>query len=127
MIDEPPPLPGELGREAFGTASGLAVVVGALSVLVPDFDLLTATLVALALAGWASAHRRAAHSRRRSGRAPAGYALAFGMLAAVAVVFAHPPSELGPWRALVLGLGVVPLWSVERRWSHASRARELRR
>jgi len=115
MIGEELPSPGEFGREAFGTASGLAVVVGALSVVVPGFGVLTATLVALALVGWASVHRRGARSLRRSGPASAAYVVAFVVLGATTAAYLDPPPALLPWRALLLGLGIVPLWSIERR------------
>jgi len=113
---------GNLGFEAFGTACGLAVVAGALSVVVPTFDVLTATLVALALAGWASLHRR---EGRRPGR-PTGpvavYTASFAVLATAVAVFFEAPGPWAPWRALVLGLGVVPLWAVERRGPWARRS-----
>jgi hypothetical protein len=105
---------GPLGFEAFGTACGLAVVAGALSVVVPEFSVLTATLVALALAGWASLRRRGppvlGWVRARFGP----YALSFGALAAAAGLYVDPSGPIGLWRSLVLGLGVVPLWVVER-------------
>ena len=106
---------GAIGREAFGTACGLAVVAGGLSVVLPTFGLLTVTLVALALAGWASVHRRVAGVRRPVGSGLATYGLPFAVLAGVAIVFFDPPGPLAPWRALLLGLGTVPLWTVERR------------
>jgi len=103
-----------LGFEAFGTACGLAVVSGALSLLAPMFDGLTLTLVALALAGWASLHRRAGQGTGRFRRSVGAYAVPFTLLAAVVVVFEAAPAPLGPTRALLLGLGVVPLWVIER-------------
>ena len=106
---------GEIGREAFGTACGLAVVAGGLSVVAPMFDLLTVTLVALALAGWSSAHRRGAGVRRPLAACLGTYGLPFCVLAGVTLVFFDPPGPVAPWRALLLGLGVVPLWTVERR------------
>jgi len=119
---------GELGFEAFGTACGLAVVTGALSLVAPRFAVLTATLVALALAGWTSRRRRAGseHGERRLTGRVDGPALA--ALAAAAGIFAYPPTGFAPWRALVLGLAVVPLWWVERHRPspHHSPGRERR-
>lgn len=126
MIDDPP-IPGERGREAFGTAAGLAVVVGGLSVVLPGFDVLTATLVALAVAGWASVHRRGARPLGGTRTPPVAYALAFAVLGMAAVAFVDPPPALAPWRALLLGLGVVPLWSIERRGPPRPGARGARR
>jgi len=105
---------GELGLDAFGTACGLAVVAGALSVIAPTFDVLTATLVALALAGWASVHRRGAGRSRSLTGSFGVYAVPFALLGAAAVVFLDPPAPLGSWRAFPLGLGVMPLWAAER-------------
>jgi hypothetical protein len=105
----------DLGREAFGTASGLAIVVGALAVVSPPFGTLTATLVVLALAGWASAHRRAYGGLASVARSPGTFGAAFAALAAASIVFAAAPTAFVPWRALLLGLAVVPLWGAERR------------
>ena len=109
----------DLGFETFGTASGLAVVAGALSVVAPTFDVLTETLVALALAGWASLHRRAGRPFRLTRTAPGPYVVAFALLAVAGVVFLDAAGSIAAWRALVLGLGLVPLWLVERRGSPA--------
>lgn len=106
------PLATDHGREAFGTACGLAVVSGALSVVVPLFDVLTATLVALAVAGWAAVHRRGSSSL---GGSVWTYAGALSVLGASAAVFVDAPPPTAPWRAFLLGLAVVPLWAVEQR------------
>jgi len=119
-------LAGELGFDTFGTACGLAVVVGALSVIAPTFDALTATLVALALAGWASLHRRGAVPLPSWPGSSVVYGVSFGLLGAAAVVFLDPPAPFVPWRSLVLGLGVLPLWSAERSRS-CLRVRQERR
>jgi hypothetical protein len=110
--DRPPA--GELGFEAFGTSCGLAVVAGALSALAPAFAALTATLVALALAGWASIHRRASWPRQPLDAALATYVAPFAVLGVAGAVFVDPPAAFAPWRALLLALGLVPLWVVER-------------
>ncbi len=98
-----------LGFEAFGTASGLAIVSGALALLVPGLAMLTAALAGLAVAGWASigARRRAADRLRSSP--------ALLVLGLAAVGFLDPPVPLVRARALLLALGLVPLWLGERR------------
>jgi hypothetical protein len=104
---------GRLGFEAFGTASGLAVVVGALSAVDPDLTILTATLAALAIAGWGAARGAAPGGRPplRSSRAVAGLvALGLG-----GTLFLAPPPLLVRWRGLALGLGVVAFW-LSARW-----------
>ncbi len=103
------------GREAFGTACGLAIVVGAVAVVDPALDALAATLVVLGVAGWASSHRRAFGGLSAVGRAPRAFGVAFVALALGAIAFAIPPSTLAPWRALLLGVATVPLWGLERR------------
>jgi hypothetical protein len=105
--------PSRLGFETFGTAVGLGVVVGALSLVAGQLCVLSGTLAALAIAGWASL-------RYREGR-PGGWVgsgtrwAALTAVAAGAVVYLDPPPPLAPLRALLLGLGLVPLWVVERR------------
>jgi hypothetical protein len=101
----------DLGFDAFGTACGLAVVTGALALLSPRLDALTAALAALAVAGWASLHRR--RPGPRSPR-PGRYAAPLVLLGASAFVYLDPPPALSIGRALVLGLGLVPLWAAER-------------
>ena len=73
-----------LGFETFGTAIGLAVVAGALSLLTPALSVLTGTLAALAIA------------------------------AAGAAAYLDPLGPLGPFRGLILGVSLVPLWVAER-------------
>jgi hypothetical protein len=103
------------GSEAFGTACGLAVIAGALSVLAPGLDLLVAAMVALGCAGWASLHRRAGCRTGFGRRGPLALLLALGCLGGGAAVFLDAPAPLRPWRALALGLALVPLWAIERR------------
>lgn len=105
---------GELGFDAFGSACGLAVISGGLSLVVPMFVPLTATLAALAVAGWASIHRS---GRMRVGRSlvlAVTYGAPFVALSVGAVVFLDPPGSLGAYRGLLLGVALVPLWAAER-------------
>jgi len=103
-----------LGFEAFGTACGLAIVAGALSALAPALSMLTAALAALAVAGWASLRRSSGPVKAAPTRLARVYLVPFGALAAAGVLFLDPVAPVGPWRALVLGLGLLPLWSTER-------------
>lgn len=111
---------GALGFEAFGTACGLAVVAGALAVVTPMLDGLTVTLVALALAGWASLHRREGRISGRFLTARPTHLAAFAVLATAVGLFFDPPPTVAPWKALLLGLALVPLWASER-WPLSAR------
>ena len=98
--------------EAFSSAVALAVMCGALSTALPLFIAPTATLAALALAGWASmSHRRGTLVRTRVGEPSM---IAFGLLAAATTGFLVPPSPLVPFRALILSCGLLPLFITER-------------
>ncbi len=98
--------------EAFGAAVGSAVVCGALSVLVPILVAPTATLAALALAGWLSlARRRGSLSRGNFGPGPA---VALCILGGASVGFLASPPFLLPYRGLLLAGGLVPLFAVGR-------------
>ncbi len=98
--------------DAFRTAATFAVLVGALSVLAPFLTALAGVLVALTLACWASDRRRRSSGGTGDPRGRAPALLALGVFAAVAYVL---PAPVEPLRGLVLGLGVAPLWWVERR------------
>ena len=104
----------ELGFDAFGAACGLAVIAGALSLVAPGFGALTAALVALAVAGWASLHRRDPNQLRPPTRSTAAAVVPWALLGGAATLFFAPPVGFAPWRALVLGASVVPLWAAER-------------
>jgi len=94
--------------EAFGAAVGSAVVCGALSLLVPVLIAPTATLAALALAGWVSlARRRGSLARKGIGR---GSTVALSILGIAAVGFLVSPPLLAPFRGLLLASGLVPLF-----------------
>jgi len=98
--------------EAFGVATGSALVCGALSAVMPLLAAPTATLAALALAGWVSL------ARRRGSLSWSGLgirsAIALSVLGAVSVVFLDPPSLLAPLRGLLLAGGLLPLFVTER-------------
>lgn len=114
MTPSPSFPPGRLGADAFGTASGLALVTGALSLLLPSLRFPTATLAALAVAGWASAHRRASRDASAGNRRGAGQIPSLGLLAVAAAAFLDPPPVLQPLRGLLLALALVPLWWTAR-------------
>lgn len=101
-----------LDFEAFGGAVGVAVVCGALSVFVPLLIAPTATLAALAVAGWASlARRRGSLTWSGVGRGPVA---GLGVLAGASVGFLLSPPLLAPFRGLLLAGGLVPLFALER-------------
>jgi len=107
-----PPAAGRLGFEAFGTAAGLALVTGALSVVAPFFTVLTGTLAALGVAGWTAVRRReggVVRSLRAPGRAVGVLALGVG-----GGLYLDTPTPLVPFRALLLGIGLAALWYGER-------------
>ena len=98
--------------DPFGVAIGFALVCGVLSTFVTWLISPTATLAALALAGWVSL------SRRRGTLSWHGFDAmttgALGVLGGVTVGFLDPPSSLVPVRGLLLAGGLVPLLAVER-------------
>jgi hypothetical protein len=98
--------------EAFGAAVGSAVVCGALSVPVPILIAPTATLTALAVAGWLSPARRRG-SLTRSTFGPALVA-ALTVLGGASAGFLAPPWFLSPYRGLILAGSLVPLFVVGR-------------
>lgn len=111
-VNAGPRVPRFVEFEAFGAAVGSAVVCGALSAAFPVLVAPTATLAALALAGWASlAHRRGALHRRGFGVGPAA---ALAILAGAGVGFLVAPPALLPFRGLLLAGGLVPLFALER-------------
>jgi hypothetical protein len=101
-----------LGFDAFGVAVGLGVAVGALAFLVPALFSLTGALAALSVATWAARLPPQAWGRAEPRRSARATALALAGLAG-GIYLAHLPA-LAPSRALLLGLGLVPLWWVER-------------
>lgn len=100
-----------LGFEAFGTAAGLALVVGALSIVAPSLTILVATLASLAVAGWASTVRT--DGRYVELRGPRIVGLVSVGAGVVAYVGA-PPGTVS-FRGLALALGIAVLWLAERR------------
>ena len=101
-----------LGFETFGTAVGLSLVVGALSLVAPMLTVLAGTLAALAIAGLGFAPLPGAPPAP-VGRFGARWA-ALAATAAGALVYLDPPLAVAPFRGLVLGVGLVPLWVSER-------------
>jgi len=98
--------------EAFGAAVGLAVVCGGLSIVFPLLIAPTATLAALALAGWVSrARRRGSLTRKGPGTGPA---IALSVLGAAAILLLIAPPSLAAFRGLLLAGGLVPLFATER-------------
>jgi hypothetical protein len=98
--------------EAFGAAVGSGIICGALSILVPFLVAPTATLAALALAGWVSiARRRGVLTRRGIGT---GSAVALCVLGGATVGFLVSPPPLAPFRGLLLAGSLVPLLVTER-------------
>ena len=102
-----------LGFETFGTAVGLAMVAGALSLLAPTLTVLAGTLAALAIAGWASLRFREAGRRWWRGSNARWVSLSAAVVCGV--VYLDPPGQMATFRGLVLGIGLVPLWVLERR------------
>jgi len=98
--------------EAFGVAVGSALACGILSTIVSWLVSPTATLAALALAGWISL------SRRRGTLTWHGFDVrtktALGVLAGVTIGFLDPPTPILPVRGLLLASGLLPLLAVER-------------
>lgn len=98
--------------EAFGVAVGFALLCGILSTFVTWLVSPTATLAALALAGWVSLSRRRGTLSWR--RLDARSTVALGVLGGATVGFLDPPSPLVPVRGLLLAGGLVPLFAIER-------------
>jgi hypothetical protein len=98
--------------EAFSAAVGVALICGGLSVLVPFLIAPTATLAALALAGWVSLlRRRDSRTRRALGT---GRVVGLCVLALAGLGFLACPPFLLPFRGLLLAGGLVPLFAFER-------------
>ncbi len=114
----------DLGFEAFGTACGLAVIAGALSLAVPTLAPVLLPLAALAVAGWASRQRRAAGPGPATGSRLAP-ALALALLAGMVGLFLDPPPALATERGFLLGLALVPLWATGRRTRAKAAPREV--
>ncbi len=110
-MNRPAPWAARLGFDAFGTSVALALVVGALSVETASLRSLVGALAALALAGWSSTGPRlAGRSLRRS----AALFAALGLLGTAAWVYLAPPAGADGFRGLMLALGLVPFWTLER-------------
>jgi len=98
-----------LGFDAFGGAVGLAVISGALAIVVPSLAVLTGTLAALAVAAWAVGGRAAAAGGgRRGGLRAAGEGT---VVAAAALLYLDPVHGYAPFRSLGLALALVLFWA----------------
>jgi len=98
--------------EAFGTAVGLAIICGGLSLPFPILISPTAALAALALAGWLSlVHRR---SSGTGGRVERRAMAALVVLGVAGAGFLDSPPPLSPFRGLFLACGLLPLLWVSR-------------
>jgi hypothetical protein len=106
-----------LDVDTFRAAVGFSVLSGALALALPFLTSLCVALVAIAVAAWVwerppSMLRPATGTRRALG-------VAWGLAVAGAAAFALLPTPWSEGRGLALGLGLVPLWWVDRR-SHPS-------
>lgn len=99
------------GFDPFTAGTGLAVITGALAIVVPYLALATGTLAALAFAAWAIGRERRAGRAGRFGTAR----WALVGLAVAGLLYLDPPHDYAPYRSLVLALGLVGLWAAERR------------
>ncbi|MGA8303208.1 MAG: hypothetical protein WA691_01270 [Thermoplasmata archaeon] len=124
--DVSPPLSAGLPTDfdPFGVAVGLAVIAGALALLAPYLNALTAALAALAGAGWVAG--RAGERTRGSGWLLYGRAAAIGFATLGTGAFFLLPEPFTSGRGLALALSLVPLWVVERRRRPAGEARSRR-
>jgi len=101
--------------EAFGTSVGIAMVCGALSVILPTLSAAVGTLSALAVASWVALVRQ---GRLPVYRAPgSSSAVALAALGGCGALYLDPPGPLLEYRGLLLAIGLVPLLLVERRRS----------
>lgn len=98
-----------------GGSVGAALVSGGLSVAAPTLAALTGSLATLAVAGWIALARPSSGSLRRMLTARSGGALLSVGLGST--VYLAGAGALSPFRGLVLGLSLVPLWAVARRLS----------
>lgn len=100
--------------DAFGAAVGAALVCGGLSILFSPLLAPTATLAALAVAGWASLLRRRQFSWFGVER---GTAFSLCVLGGAAAAFLLDPPALAPVRGFLLGGSLLPLFISESRRS----------
>jgi len=102
-----------LGFDVFSTAVGLAIISGALSILQPFLELLTATLATLAVAAWTLSRTGASPDGR-----PAVRRREFMLwvpAAVAALAYLAPGVPVGPFRGLFLAASLVPVWAAGRR------------
>jgi len=99
--------------DVVGVAVGTALVSGGLAVVGPSLAALTGALAALAWTGWISLVRRRALPIVPLLRGAARWSVVSS--SAGLLVFLFGPTELDPFRALVLAVSLLPLWTVARR------------
>jgi len=103
---------GTIEFDTLSMAVGLALISGALSLVAPYLEALTAALAALSLAGWA-----ASRSRERRMRALELLSTQGTGLLSVAIgtgAFFLLPTPVSTARGLVLAASLVPLWLTGR-------------
>ncbi len=98
--------------EVFGTSLGLALVTGALALLLPFLLALAGTLAALAIAGWCGMLRRGGGTR--PALSDPGRLIGVAMAIGGTIVYLGAVPVLAPGRGLLLALALLPLWWVER-------------
>lgn len=100
------------GFDVVGVSVGVALVSGALSLVVPALAALTESLAVLALAGWLLLARAASGSLRRMFAGPSAWALA--SVGAGMGLFLLGGGVLAPFKGVLGALSLVPLWAVTR-------------
>ncbi|MCI4372249.1 MAG: hypothetical protein L3K02_01175 [Thermoplasmata archaeon] len=100
--------------DVLGVSVGGAVVSGALSVLAPTLAALTGALAVLAVAGWLSLRSQSGGPFRGTSVVRWGGAWAAAGLGGA--YFLEGAGALAPFRGLALGLSLVPLWAIARRF-----------
>jgi len=101
-----------LGFDAGATATGLGIITGGLSLAVPSLVVLTGTLASIAVAAWLLGQRRNPGPRVPGARRRT--VIALGALVAGGFLFLDPPPAIGPFRALLLAILLLPLWHESR-------------
>jgi hypothetical protein len=101
--------------DVVGVAVGTALMSGALAVIAPELAALTGSLAALAWAGWIGLVRPTTTPLRQLLRGNIRWAIASSGVGVL--LFLLAPPWAASFRALGLGLSLVPLWRVAGRTS----------